>query len=175
MHVLVVGAGNVGFEKISALLKNSPEAKITVVGERILPELRAFCRDFPKVQILEKTVSPEDVVGKNLVIAATDQKSVNSAVKNWAAARGILCNVADTPDECDFYLGSIVQKGDLKLAISTNGKSPTIAKRLKEVLNENLPDELDEILQKMPLIREKLKGDFSEKVRILNELTANLI
>ena len=112
--------------------------------------------------------------GKQLVVCATDDTSLHHEIRRLAHARGILVNVADTPAECDFYLGSIVQKGDLKIAISTNGKSPTIAKRLKETLNDLLPDELDDLLQNMPAIRERLDGDFSEKVKALNALTASL-
>jgi siroheme synthase-like protein len=90
-------------------------------------------------------------------------------------AKGKLINVADKPELCDFYLGSIVTKGNLKLAISTNGKSPTVAKRLKEVFHELLPDELEEVLDNLQQIRNKLKGDFANKVQQLNELTKVLI
>ena len=83
----------------------------------------------------------------------------------------LLLNVADTPELCDFYLGSIVQKGNLKIAISTNGKSPTIAKRVKEQINELVPDEIESVLQNMQIIRNGIKGDFAEKVKQLNELT----
>jgi uncharacterized membrane protein YfcA len=83
--------------------------------------------------------------------------------------------VADTPDLCDFYLGSVVKKGNLKIAISTNGKSPTIAKRLKETFNEALPDELDQVLDNMQSIRKKLNGDFDYKVKKLNSITKVLI
>jgi siroheme synthase (precorrin-2 oxidase/ferrochelatase) len=72
-------------------------------------------------------------------------------------------------------LGSIVQKGDLKLAISTNGKSPTVAKRLRQVLDEALPDEIDTTLQQMSQLRASLNGDFTEKVKTLNEVTAVLV
>jgi uncharacterized protein len=173
--VLVVGAGNVGLEKASAILNNSPKTRLTIIGERVLEELAEFCADFPQVQILQKSFDPTDLDGQQLVIAATDRKDINTWVKKEAETRGIFANVADTPPECDFYLGSIVQKGSLKIAISTNGKSPTVAKRLKEVLNEVLPDELNELLQKMPKLRERFKGDFAEKVRLLNDYTASLV
>jgi uncharacterized protein len=173
--VLVVGAGNVGLEKASAILNNSPKTRLTIVGERILDELSEFCADFQQVKIIQKSFEPSDLEGKNLVIAATDRKDVNTWVKREAEARGIFANVADTPNECDFYLGSIVQKGSLKIAISTNGKSPTVAKRLKEVLNESLPEELNDLLQKMPKVRERFSGDFTEKVKALNNYTASLV
>jgi hypothetical protein len=83
--------------------------------------------------------------------------------------------VADTPDLCDFYLGSIVQKGDLKIAISTNGKSPTLAKRLKEVFYEALPGDTQESIENLNKFRNHLKGDFANKVKELNKATAILI
>ena len=76
---------------------------------------------------------------------------------------------------CDFYLGSIVTKGNLKLAISTNGKSPTLAKRLREVFSELLPNELDEVMDNLQQIRDQLKGDFTNKVQELNKITKTLV
>jgi siroheme synthase-like protein len=81
-------------------------------------------------------------------------------------------NVADTPDLCDFYLGSTVKKGDLKIGISTNGKSPTLAKRMRETFEAILPDETQSLLDNLKLIRDSLDVEFSEKVRRLNEITS---
>ncbi len=172
--VLIVGGGSVGLEKISAILRNSPATRVTLVGKSILPEIREFAGGYEQVRLLEKKFEATDLDGQQIVIAATDDPELNRRVKELSAARGILTNVADTPDLCDFYLGSIVQKGDLKIAISTNGKSPTIAKRLKEVLQETLPDELHELLQNMNRIRNRLKGDFAQKVKALNRVTRRL-
>ncbi len=173
-RVLIVGGGYVGLEKISAVLTNSPATRVTLVGASISTEIWDYVRDFPQVVLVEKRFEPADLDQQQFVIAATDDPALNETIRNLATERGILCNVADTPDLCDFYLSSIVQKGDLKIAISTNGKSPTIAKRLKETFREALPEELDQVLQNMPAIRRRLKGDFSEKVRMLNEITASL-
>jgi len=79
------------------------------------------------------------------------------------------------PELCDFYLSSVVKKGNLKIAISTNGKSPTIAKRLKEVINNMIPDEMESVLDNMQTIRKGIDGDFSEKVRQLNDITKILV
>src|SRR5690606_15312082 len=92
-----------------------------------------------------------------------------------ASENHILLNVADKPSLCDFYLGSVVQKGNLKIGISTNGKSPTIAKRLKEFLNDLLPEEIDQTLDLMQTMRNSLKGDFQEKIKVLNAHTKDLI
>jgi len=174
LHTLIVGGGLVGEEKLTALLRNSPEATITLVAPEIRPEIKALISQFPNLTLIQKTFDETDLEGKDLVIAATNDKAVNSYVKQVAKIRKILANVADTPDECDFYLSSIVQKGNLKIAISTNGKSPTVAKRVKEVLNETFPGEMDSLLQNIERIRTTLKGDFAEKVKQLNEVTASL-
>jgi len=80
-----------------------------------------------------------------------------------------------TPGLCDFYLGSIVRKGDLKIAISTNGKSPTFAKRMREYLEEAIPDNVQQLMNNLNALRNKLKGNFSDKVKMLNELTSSLL
>lgn len=175
LHVLVVGGGNVGHEKVSAMLQNCPEASITVVATWFLPELVTLVKQYPGVTLIQKEFSCGDLLGKDLVIAATNDHELNRSVWETAKCSKVLINVADTPELCDFYLGSIVQKGNLKIAISTNGKSPTIAKRLKQVLQEAIPDSLDEVLHKLQAIRDKLKGDFSEKVKQLNEITEVLV
>ncbi|MBK7873208.1 MAG: TSUP family transporter [Saprospiraceae bacterium] len=172
--ILIVGGGNVGLEKITSVLNNSPRARVTLVGETILPEIQTFAANFENVILLEKAFEPSDLDDKNFAIIATDNKELNHSIKLLTESRRILTNVADTPDLCDFYLSSIVQKGDLKIAISTNGKSPTIAKRLKEVLNAALPNELDAVLQNMHQIRNKLNGNFAHKVKVLNRLTRSL-
>jgi precorrin-2 dehydrogenase/sirohydrochlorin ferrochelatase len=85
--------------------------------------------------------------------------------------KNILVNVADTPDLCDFYLGSIVTKGDLKIAISTNGKSPTLSKRLREFFEDVLPENINDLILNLNEYRNSLKGSFAEKVEKLNQLT----
>ncbi|MGB8191711.1 MAG: TSUP family transporter, partial [Chitinophagaceae bacterium] len=92
-------------------------------------------------------------------------------ISTLAKQHGKLVNVADKPELCDFYLSSIVQKGNLKIAISTNGKSPTLAKRLKEIFNEALPDKLDDVLNNLHIIRNKMNGDFAAKVKKLDRIT----
>ncbi|MGX5817616.1 precorrin-2 dehydrogenase/sirohydrochlorin ferrochelatase family protein [Chitinophaga lutea] len=175
LRVLVVGGGNVGTEKVQAILQNCPGAHVTVVATWFLPELEAYTEGFPNVTLVQKPFSCGDLFGKDLVIAATADKELNGCIWEKAKAAKVLINVADTPSLCDFYLGSVVQKGNLKIAISTNGKSPTIAKRLREVLQEAIPDSLENVLHQLHSIRERLKGDFSEKVRKLNELTSVLV
>ncbi|QHS60397.1 precorrin-2 dehydrogenase/sirohydrochlorin ferrochelatase family protein [Chitinophaga agri] len=175
LHVLVVGGGLIGLEKVNALLENCPSANITVVATSFLPELTELVKDAPNVELIQKPFSCGDMLGKELAIAATGNREVNLYIWEKAKSSRVLINVADTPDLCDFYLGSIVQKGQLKIAISTNGKSPTVAKRLKEVLQEVIPVSINEVLDKLQLIRDRIKGDFTEKVRQLNQITEVLV
>ena len=175
LHTVLIGAGNVGLEKLNAVLNNSPLAKVTVIAESVSDEVYDLAAKFKQVTINKRLFTESDLNGANLVIVATGNEALNNYIREVAHQHNLLLNVADKPSLCDFYLGSIVQKGDLKVAISTNGKSPTVAKRLKEVLNENLPDELDTTLQQMSQLRNTLSGDFAEKVRKLNEVTSILV
>lgn len=176
MQLLLVGAGNVGLEKLNSLLINSPATKISIVAPLIHESVRQLASRYSSsCKIYQREFAIEDLENKDLVILATNDRELNAQIREHAKAKGILVNVADTPDLCDFYLGSIVQKGNLKIAISTNGQSPTIAKRIKEMLNEAFPDEIDELLDNMKSIRDKMSDDFTEKVKRLNELTKTLI
>ena len=175
LHTVLVGAGNVGLEKLTAVLQNSPEAKVTVIALAILPQVHILSSEYKGVKILQKSFADTDLNDADVIIAATNDNKLNNFIRQSAHDRKLLINVADKPELCDFYLGSIVQKGDLKIAISTNGKSPTIAKRLKEVLNEGLPAGLDITLQQMSHLRNSLNGDFASRVRKLNEVTSVLV
>ena len=174
LELLLVGGGNVALEKLNSLLSNSPDARVTLVAPVIKNEIIDLLKEYPLVKMVQKPFDESDLNNKQLAILATDDKDLHQHIKMLAESKGILVNVADTPELCDFYLGSIVQKGNLKIAISTNGKSPTIAKRIKEVLNDTIPDEIDGLLGNMQSIRNKMSTDFAEKVKRLNELTKSL-
>lgn len=175
LHTLIVGGGYVGLEKITAVLGNSPEATVTLVSPEIRQEIRDIAMDNARIILIERKFQDKDLVEKDLVIVATDDKEENKRIKVVARAKHMLCNVADTPDLCDFYLSSVVRKGNLKVAISTNGMSPTMAKRLKEVLNEALPDNLETAMEQLKAVRDMLKGDFTYKVDELNRITSVLV
>lgn len=169
-----MGGGNVGLEKLNAILNNSPEATVTLVAPDIILAIRDLVQSNSRIKLIERKFLVEDLIEKDLVIVATNDKEENAKIKALAASKHMLCNVADTPDLCDFYLSSVVQKGNLKLAISTNGMSPTMAKRLKEVLNEALPENLETAMEQLKAVREMLKGDFAHKVEELNRITSVL-
>lgn len=175
LNTLIVGGGNVGLEKLESLLKNSPQAPIRLVGIKIDPRIKAFQPDFPNLELIERAFKADDLEGINMALLATENRETNRGIRALAHAKNISVNVADTPDLCDFYLGSVVKKGHLKIGISTNGQSPTFAKRFRQVLEEILPDETDQLLGNLRTIRDRLKGDFQYKVKKLNEYTSQLV
>jgi siroheme synthase-like protein len=175
LNLLIVGGGNVGHEKLSAVLRNSPAAPVTLVSREINQEVRDLAAQYPKVELIERPFASEDLNGRDIVIAATDDKALHERIRAEAKVRKVLINVADTPALCDFYLGSVVKKGDLKIAISTNGKSPTLAKRMREFLEASLPDSTQELLDNLSSIRARIEGDFQAKLKALNEVTSGFL
>lgn len=175
LDVLLVGGGNVGLEKLSAMLNNSPDTKVTMVADMFRDELLEYVKNYPNVTLIERKFEFNDLNNRDLVILSTDNPDLHASIKRVTSERHILCNVADTPDLCDFYLGSIVQKGDLKIGISTNGKSPTMAKRMREFLDDIIPENIQQLLENLREIRKSIKGDFQEKIRIMNEVTEGMV
>ncbi len=254
LRLLVVGAGEVGDEKLRFLLKSSPRATVTIVAPWMGEELQHLLNHFtwegdhwqiyrsdwerayglaptaaetatnkqagidetpspssfqapissPTRQIVDsflpqgagarasslrkgeealgsvryipRAFEPADVQIADVVLAATNFSAVNQTVYAAAKAAGKLINVADTPDLCDFYLGSVVTRGALKVAISTNGQSPTFAKRFRQWLEAELPQgATEEVLEQLKIFRDELQGDFRAKVIALNELTKGLV
>ena len=175
LRVLLIGAGNVGLEKLQAITNNAPKTKVKVVAKEISQAFAELANQFSTIEIITAAYNTSYLDDCDIVISAVNDLTLSEQIRNGAKQKGKLINAADKPELCDFYLGSIVTKGNLKLAISTNGKSPTIAKRLKEIFNELLPEELDEVLNNIQQIREKLKGDFQNKVQQLNEITKVLV
>ena len=173
LNLLIVGGGNVGLEKVNFILKNSPDANITMVATYFLEEVTHLVKDY-NVKLVERAFEEKDLEGRDIVICATDNFELHQRIVELNKQKKILTNVADTPELCDFYLGSIVSRGDLKIAISTNGKSPTLGKRIRQYLEDALPNNTQSIINGLKSFRDTLKGDFASKVNALNEVTKKL-
>ena len=174
-NVLIIGGGVVGLEKLTAILKNSPRANVTIVSYFFSEELKMFVKDNSNISLIEGGFEEYHLKDKNIVISALNDIEISAKIKVIVNKHGLLYNAADKPELCDFYLGSTVTKGNLKIGISTNGKSPTMAKRIKETLNDVFPDETQEVLENLYQIRSELKGDFEKKIKTLNKITKDMV
>lgn len=174
LKILIVGGGNVALEKLTFLLKSSPNAQVEMVSPMFREETLQLAQQ-AQVIMHKEYYNPSYLEGKHMVVATTDQVEVNEQVYHDCRGRSILVNVADNPPFCDFYMGGIVTKGNVKVAISTNGKSPTTAKRLRQFFEDVIPENIDDLVKNLNEFRKTIKGDFEEKVETLNEFTKGLV
>ncbi|MCU7695169.1 TSUP family transporter [Haoranjiania flava] len=173
LRVLLIGGGNVGVEKLSAIMKNAPLTKVTVIAKEIDDRILQMQRRY-SIEIIQKEYEYTDLEGYNIVFAAVNDLQLSAQLAQDCRQQRLLVNVADKPDMCDFYLSSVAAKGSLKIAVSTNGKSPTFAKRLKAILEDAIPDETECALDNLEAIRNKIHGNFTEKVHTLHQATSSL-
>ena len=155
---LVVGAGTIAAPKIESLLRAG--AQVTVVA----PEAQQALRDAAtqmRIRWMQREFEAGDLDGMFLVIAATDRQPVNHAVAEEARGRGILCNSVDDPPDCDFFYPSVVRRGDLQIAISTAGKSPALAQRLRAEIDAALDEETGNWLDGVGEIRLRILERFA--------------
>jgi precorrin-2 dehydrogenase/sirohydrochlorin ferrochelatase len=130
-QVLVVGAGRVGEQKIRRLLPTGAEIRVVArdAGGAVVEWARSG-----KIIVEERDFVPSDLDDVFLVIVATPSRDLNDLIFHEAQSRGILCNVVDVPELCDFYYPAVVRRGDLQIAISTSGQSPSLAQKLRQQL-----------------------------------------
>ena len=174
IEVLIIGAGEVGLEKLTYMLKSSPQANITVISKDFHYKVVELSHFYSNVLLIEKEYHKTDIEGVDLLIVATDNKALNIEIKREAETQHILTNVADNPELCDFYLGGVVTKGALKLGISTNGQSPTLAKKMRMYFEDVIPDEVEFSADLLNKIRKKIKTDLHHKIENLNNVTIAL-
>lgn len=170
LDVLVVGGGYVAVEKLKFLFKSSPNARVTLLSPIVCSDIE-FLKKKYNINIINHIYNIKYLNNRHLIIVATNSKEINLQIYKDCKSLFLLVNVADQPKLCDFYMGSIVTKGNLKIGISTNGKSPTIAKRFREILESVLPEKTDDLLIQLHQYRNNLKESFAKKIEILNRIT----
>ncbi|HMD44419.1 MAG TPA: bifunctional precorrin-2 dehydrogenase/sirohydrochlorin ferrochelatase [Candidatus Acidoferrum sp.] len=158
-QIIVIGGGNLAAAKIPGLLQAN--ARVRVISPQINSAIVGLVR-LQKIQWHRKLFSADDLKGAFLVIAATSLREVNAAVYQEADRRGILCNAVDDIESCHFYCGAIVQRGDLQIAVSTNGKSPALAQRLRQELEYQFGPEYAAWLEWLGAAREVLRSQAHE-------------
>lgn len=152
-NCLVVGGGAVAFRKVKTLLESG--AVVTVVSPRFTKSFEKLM-DHPGLTQIRRSYDEKDLDGNFLVIGATDDDTINRQISADARRRNMLCNIADVPDACNFILPAVVDRGDLIVAVSTSGKSPAFAKKLRKDLEKQYGGEYTEFLKLMGAIRKRL-------------------
>jgi precorrin-2 dehydrogenase/sirohydrochlorin ferrochelatase len=170
---LVVGGGAVGTRKVRSLL--AAGSSVTVVSPAITRELRELV-DAGKVSHIEGTFLPEHLDGRFLCVSAVDDPTVGESVSRHSRRRGVLVNVADDPDLSDFFFPAIVSRGDLVIAVSSGGVSPTQVKKVRELLEERFGPEYGAVTRIMGVVRESLRGAGigGERLSVVMDRTAAL-
>jgi precorrin-2 dehydrogenase / sirohydrochlorin ferrochelatase len=167
---LVVGAGSVGESKIKSLLDAG--ASIDVVA----PNSTAAIQRWAWEGVLSwkaRKFEPSDLDGMLVVVAATSSPELNASIFKEARARKVLCNAVDDPANCDFYYPAVVRRGDLQIAISTNGRSPALAQRLRRELEEQFGPEYETWVAELGQARDQLMAetmDGEARRKLLHEL-----
>jgi precorrin-2 dehydrogenase / sirohydrochlorin ferrochelatase len=155
-NCLVVGGGGVGTRKAKSLLACG--AQVTVVSPAVTDGLRGLAAR-GDIMLLEREYASGDLQGMFLVIGATDDEGLNRRVSADAERLRILCNISDRPEICNFILPAVVQRGDLVITVSTSGKSPALAKKLRKALQSQFGEEYAVLLNLMGAIRERLLAE----------------
>lgn len=150
---LVVGGGAVGERKVLDLL--AAGARVTVVSLRLTPRLQAMAAA-GQIQHRAETFQPGHLEGMFLVVGATDDPETNRQISTAAQERRLLVNIVDAPDLCTFVVPATIRRGDLVVAIGTGGRSPALAKRLRQELETRFGPEYEAYLELLGLIREKV-------------------
>jgi precorrin-2 dehydrogenase/sirohydrochlorin ferrochelatase len=151
--VLVVGGGNVAQRKIETLLHF--RASIQIISKELTHKLKKLV-EAKKIQHIGAEFRDEHLDSAFLVIAATDDKQLNQKISECARKKHMLINAVDQPADCNFIVPSIVNRGDLLIAISTSGKSPALAKKIREQLEAQFGNEYEVFLTLMSRLRKEI-------------------
>ena len=169
-RVIVVGGGTVAERKIETLLEYG--AAVQVISRELTPRLRKYSQE-GAIGFLGQEFNEESLEEAFMVITATDDPRLNHQVSEKAKEKGLLVNAVDQPSDCNFILPSILRRGDLLIAVSTSGKSPALAKKVREALEERFGNEYESFLVLMGRIREEIRSQRlsqDENRRIFHEL-----
>ncbi|HEY6944772.1 MAG TPA: bifunctional precorrin-2 dehydrogenase/sirohydrochlorin ferrochelatase [Candidatus Acidoferrum sp.] len=169
---LVVGAGDIAEGKIASLL--DAHATVRVVAPEATPQVQSWA-EAGQIEWFARPCEPTDLDRMFLVVAATSDPELQQHISAEARARGVLCNVVDVPELCDFYYPAVTQRGALQIAVSTSGQSPALAQRLRKELEEQFGPEYEAWLRQLGEERAKLFAasmDPEERKRLLHDLAS---
>jgi siroheme synthase-like protein len=150
---LVVGAGKVGEPKIQGLLETG--AQVRVIAPSATEQVSRWATE-GRIEWLAREFIKTDLDGVFLAVVATANRGLNAEIFRLANERGVLCNVVDDPPQCDFYYGAIVRRGDLQIAVSSNGHSPSLAQRIRVELEQRYGPLYEPWIEHLGRVRRRL-------------------
>ena len=153
-RVLVIGGGNIAHQKIANLLKAG--AEVTVISPELNEEMSALAAE-GRFRYVHRPYQPADIEGYFLAFVATDDRSANEAIWREGRERGVLVNAVDDPPNCDFIMPGVAQRGDIVVAVSTSGRSPAMARKLREELETFLTEDYVQMLDLAAEVRSELR------------------
>ncbi|MBW8015783.1 MAG: bifunctional precorrin-2 dehydrogenase/sirohydrochlorin ferrochelatase [Planctomycetes bacterium] len=161
--VTVIGAGSVGARKIRALCDAG--AKVTVVSKNFASDFDNICKGLD-IEVIEGVYKTQHIENAVLAIAATDDRALNEQIYKDCRNAKVLCNIVDVPDLCDFYVPAVVKRGDLQIAIGTDGKCPAYSGRIRRKLEDIFTEDHGKFLDELAIAREKTIANTPPKVRM---------
>ncbi len=172
-RVLLIGGGSVAFRKAKTLVDCG--ARLVIVADKINDNLFALCKG-NKVELIRSKYSKQYLAESVIVIAATDDYELNKKIYKHCQELEILCNVVDQPELCDFFVPAVVRRGDLQIAIGTEGNCPAYAGHIRKKLEKMFTEKNGEFLKELEKIRQRLLAEIDNEVirkAILSELVAD--
>ena len=176
--VLIIGGGLIALQKLKGLLNT--EAKITIIAPHIIDDIKDARGEFPnirKIEFIERDYAYGDELSAFMVIAATDNPEINNMIATRCRDQMILANSVDQPEFCDFYVPSIIESGSIKVAISTNGKAPSVARKLREDLSSLIEERYKNLVEIVNEFRLKIQKkiiaeeNFPRRMKLINWFT----
>ena len=168
--VLVVGGGAVAERKVETLLETG--ARVTVVSPDITQHLQEYERS-NRISVRHRSFIPSDVEAVSLVISATDDPATQSEVASIATLKNILVNTVDKPELCSFIVPAILRRGDITIAISTSGKSPSLAAELRTRVERVLTDDVARTATVLGAVRQEVHeriADSDDRKRVFDSI-----
>jgi precorrin-2 dehydrogenase/sirohydrochlorin ferrochelatase len=159
-RIVLIGAGPVALRKAQVLLEGG--ARVVVVAEHVDAALELLCEENKKAELVKAPYSKEYLAGATLAIAATNNRQLNKEIFHDCQNIDVLCNVVDDPELCDFFTPAVVKRGDLQIAISTEGVFPAYAGHIKKKLEDMFTDQHAEFLKELECLRARILKDISD-------------
>jgi precorrin-2 dehydrogenase/sirohydrochlorin ferrochelatase len=175
---VVVGGGGVALRKVRELIDAG--ARVTVIAPGVHPDLALLANEMPQVELRQRPYCRGDLAGAFLAFSATDDPTVNRDVYLEAEELQVPVNAVDDPEHCTFIVPSVLHRGDLVVAVSTSGASPSMAARIRREIEKTIPGDIDAVLSALRRVRELLKTDpafrhltTDERGEIIKQITAH--